>query len=307
MNIHDRLDKLINEFTQKYIDALSRLKNRGRRSYGFEYEFLPAQILTRDDVQSVAGLLAEIGFSLNCDGHQAENGLRVEFEPGGQIEYCSPPLFADDNITFDSLLSFIRQTNETIRKRLDIEYIGTDIMPGRTEAPLCLTADRYVKLHDRLARVDSRGLEMMKGTASIHLHVVISEFDEILPLFNLLCSLSSSDEFKMSRERKDIWLHTDTTRCGTPPCCFEQLDSSETLIRRLIHFALHAEVVGENVPFVNSSDLSFDAFLYHMTTLFTDIRFNLKGPTLELRTMDSMPLAQFRPRWQKFISLLERI
>lgn len=307
MNIQSRLDKLINEFTQKYIDVLSRLKNKGPRSYGFEYEFLPARILTRNDVQSVAGLLAKIGFSLNCDNLQADNGLRVEFEPGGQIEYCSPPLFADDIIMFDSLLLFIRQTNETIRKRLGIEYIGTDFLPGRAQAPLCLTTDRYVKLHDRLARVGSRGLEMMKGTASIHLHVLISDFDEILSLFNLLCKLSFFDEFKMSRQRKDIWRQTDATRCGTPPCCFEQLDSSETLIRRLIHFALCAEVLGENVPFVNSSDLSFDAFLYHMTTLFTDIRFNLKGPTLELRTMDSMPLAQFRPRWQKFISLLERI
>ena len=102
-------------------------------------------------------------------------------------------------------------------------------------------------------------------------------------------------------------MHTDSTRCGTPPCCFEQLDSSEGLIKRLIHYALQAEVLGEDVAFFNSSNLSFDTFLYHMTTLFTDVRFNLKGPTLELRTMDSMPLEQFRSRWKRFVVLLENI
>jgi len=64
-------------------------------------------------------------------------------------------------------------------------------------------------------------------------------------------------------------------------------------------------VLGEDVPFADSSDVSFDAFLCHMTTLFTDVRFNLKGPTLELRTMDSMPLEGFRRRWHLFVSLLE--
>ena len=122
----------------------------------------------------------------------------MAFEPGGQIEYSSPPLLAHDISEFDALLEFIRQTNQIILDQLGIEYVGTDFMPGRGQAPLCLMNDRYIKLHDRLARVDRRGLEMMKGTASIHLHVLISDFNKILPLFKLLCGLSSGDEFKMS-------------------------------------------------------------------------------------------------------------
>lgn len=303
----DRLDHLVSEFTQRYRDELSRLKPGGPRSYGFEYEFLPTRILTQNDLDAVSRLLIEIGFSADRDIYLATNGCRVAFEPGGQIEYCSPPLFAHDKSQFFFLLDFIRDVNLLILEKLGIEYIGTDFMPERAGAPLCLTSDRYVKLHDRLAKVDTRGLEMMKGTASIHLHVVISDFNEILPLFKQMCGLALSDEFKMSRERKDIWMHTDATRCGIPPCCHEELGCSETLIRRLIYYALHADVLGENVAFVNSSDLSFGAFLYHMTTLFTDVRFNLKGPTLELRTMDSMPLEQFPARWEKFILLLETI
>ena len=303
----DKIDLLVKQYTQKYIDILSELKERGPRSYGFEYEFLPLRVLSLKDKRAVCQLLPEIGFSSDGDEYQAAHGLRVAFEPGGQIEYCSPPLLKDDNTQFNFLLSTIHKTNLAIRERLGIEYIGTDYIPGRSEAPLCLTSDRYIKLHNRLAEINTRGLEMMKGTASIHLHVVISDFDEILPLFNVLCRLSNTDDFKMSPERRDIWNHTDSTRCGRPPCCFEQLESSEVLIKRLIRFALSADVLGENIAFANSADLSFKAFLYHMTTLFTDVRFNLKGPTLELRTMDSMPLEQFRTRWEKFVYLFENI
>ncbi|MEZ4566588.1 MAG: hypothetical protein R2860_06350 [Desulfobacterales bacterium] len=41
----------------RYIEALSELKNRGQRSYGFEYEFLPGREITAEDVQVVADLL----------------------------------------------------------------------------------------------------------------------------------------------------------------------------------------------------------------------------------------------------------
>jgi hypothetical protein len=44
-----------------------------------------------------------------------------------------------------------------------------------------------------------------------------------------------------------------------------------------------------------------------MTTLFTDVRFNLKGPTLELRTLDSIPINEFIPKWNIFISSLETL
>ena len=303
----DKIELLVNQFTKKYIDVLSGLKSHGIRSYGFEYEFLPLRVLTIQDKQSVCRLLPEIGFTSDGDEYQSANGLRVAFEPGGQIEYCSPPLLKDDHLKFSSLLTMIHATNTEIKKRLNIEYVGTDYIPGRADAPLCLTSDRYIKLHNRLGEINTRGLEMMKGTASIHLHVLISRFDEVLPLFNRLCSISSFDEFKMSAQRRDIWNHTDSSRCGCPPCCFEQLASSSVLIQRLIRFALKADLIGENITFVDSADLSFNAFLYHMTTLFTDVRFNLKGPTLELRTMDSMPIDLFRIRWEKFIGLFENI
>jgi glutamate--cysteine ligase len=238
---------------------------------------------------------------------KSEENIRISFEPGGQIEYQSPPLTKGDMRLFGSVIQYMDMTNAMIKDALGIEYIGLGFIPGRRDAPLCNPSERYLALHERLKRTGTRGLEMMKATASIHLHVIISGLDLLLPLFYKLCHLARHPEFKMSPERMDIWNHTDPVRCGMPPCCFVHLETPLELIERLIDFALDAEVLGEDVPFWQANDQSFDAFLYHMTTLFTDIRFNLKGPTLELRTLDSMPTDQFYHKWNLFTSFFEAI
>lgn len=300
--------KLLELLKRHYLSVLSGLTGDKPRSYGFEYEFLPTRRLTIDDVAAVGDCLRVLGFApRKKDFIHPDLGMCVDFEPGGQIEYCSPPLKSSDYHVFQNLLTLIQQTNARIKSDLGIEYIGTDFLPGRQSAPLCLASERYQRLHERLSRVGSRGLEMMKATASIHLHVVISNFENLLPLFNALCELSVDKDFRMSYNRRHIWDHTDATRCGLPPCCFANLQTVDQLIHRLIGFALHTEVLGEDVPFAEAADQSHEAFLNHMTTVFTDVRFNLKGPTLELRTLDSMPVSRFRLKWQKFIQIMESI
>jgi len=305
---HYDTHKLLDVFKRHYLSVLSGLTGDKPRSYGFEYEFLPTRPLTIEDVTAVGRCLSEQGFTPRKKAFiHPDLGMCVDFEPGGQMEYCSPPLQSSDHHLFHQLMTLIQRTNAQIKSALGIEYVGTDFMPGRGSAPLCLTSERYQQLHERLSRVDSRGLEMMKGTASIHLHVVISNFENLLPLFNALCELSVDKDFRMSRHRRHIWDHTDASRCGRPPCCFANLQTADQLIHRLIGFALQADVLGEDIPFAQTAEQSYEAFLTHMTTVFTDVRFNLKGPTLELRTLDSMPVSRFRLKWQKFIQIMENI
>jgi len=299
---------LLEFYKQRYLSVLSEYTGDGQRSYGFEYEFLPVRPMAIGEVNAVIRCLEEMGFQSRDKALISEDtGMRVDFEPGGQIEYCSPPLLPHADEQFERLMQLIMQTNRTINERLGIEYIAVDYLPGRGQAPLCLTSKRYRLLHDRLSRVDTHGLEMMKGTASIHLHVVISNFRNLLPLFNTLCELSADERFGMSRHRRTIWDHTDPTRCGRPPCCFADLKTPDELIHRLIDFALRAAVLGADVPFTQAADQSFSAFLDHMTTIFTDVRFNLKGPTLELRTLDSVPVSMFKSKWLQFVNIMENI
>ena len=303
MELNSREPELADRFSRQYLDTLTRSLPKKHRTYGFEYEFLPESMLGMADMARLDRFLQKIGGDKIGGSHVFENGMRVMFEPGGQIEYCSPPLLPENVERFDFLLAFIKKVNAMIQDSLGINYLAVGYLPGRSNFPLCLRSARYLQLHKRLSKSGTRGHEMMKGTASIHLHVSISNLEELIPLFYFLCELSQSQSFRMLEERRNIWQHTDPTRCGLPPCCMEELDSPTQLINRLVRYALQAVVLGEQIPFEQSSDRSFSAFLYHMTTIFTDIRFNLKGPTLELRTLDSVSIDKFRVKWLEFIAL----
>ncbi|MFP4193861.1 MAG: glutamate-cysteine ligase family protein [Desulfobacterales bacterium] len=297
---------LSQDFTRRFLEVLAAPLPKEKRTYGFEYEFLPHRPMEIKDLAAVERVLAGFGQRWR-GGVFFENGTSAAFEPGGQLEYCSPPLFPHDETAVDDLIDFMLKINERIRQKTGIEYLARGYMPGRKNAPLCLTSDRYVNLHRRLAKSGTRGHEMMKGTASIHLHVAICSMEEVLPLFYRLCELSGDEMFKMSEVRRDIWNHTDNTRCGVPPCCSEPMVDPSVLIDRLVRFGLNAVVLGEEKPFYLASDSSFEAFLYHITTIFTDVRFNLKGTTFELRTPDSIPPQEFKPIWRRFISLTDNI
>jgi glutamate--cysteine ligase len=78
------------------------------------------------------------------------------------------------------------------------------------------------------------------------------------------------------------------------------------VIEMIVDHAARAYHIGKNRPFLETDDLSFDAFMYHLTTIFTDIRLNIKGPSLELRTIDSVPFDQFETKWQRFTSVFEK-
>lgn len=300
MNPKSEICTLADDFTARYMEVLTAQLPKTCRTYGFEFEFLPDRPMTPKDLADVQAFLSRSG--RYSDGVVFyENGVCVAFEPGGQIEFCSPPMSADEFERFDEIAEFIKQTNASVFSHLGIDYQARGYFPGRRNSPLCLTSKRYVDLHRRLGKSGTRGHEMMKATASIHLHVAICSIEELLPLFFRLCGLARNPLFAMSDQRRDIWNNTDPSRCGMPPCCAEQLKDVSQLIQRLITYGLSAVVLGEEVAFYKSSDISFESFLYHMTTIFTDVRFNLKGTTLELRTPDSMPVEDFRYRWKQFI------
>jgi len=204
-------------------------------------------------------------------------------------------------------LELIEETNGRVEQMLGIAYLAVGFIPDRAHSPLCLSSERYLKLHARMPECGTRGREMMKGTASVHLHVGIKDPEEMLRLFLRLVELSTCEDLRMSPERRDIWNNTDPTRCGMPSCNFQELTDSRDLCHELVRFALQADDIGENVPFMSLEGITFDGFLSHLTTIFTDIRLNMKGPSLELRTPDSIPSSEFEEKWDLFVNELEKV
>ncbi len=298
-------NELINQYSEKLLDKIRSQIPGGQRTYGFEYEFIPSAPLDVDRMEQIYTLLPECGF--NKDGHYFvnSNGMYISFEPGGQIEYDSVPLLPEDKDSFHKSLAFIEHINAEIKSALGIEYIGTGFIPNRGESPLCLTSGRYMNLHARLAKSGSRGHEMMKGTASIHLHACILDVRELPNLFSRFHTMSQMDEFRMQPERRDIWNKTDPGRCALPFQKIDEITESIHVTRELVRVAAEAYVLGKEVPYYELENETFGDFLYHMTTIFTDIRLNIKGPTFELRTLDSMPMENFEQAWDTFISIIE--
>lgn len=285
-----------------------RTASRSRRTFGFEYELIGEKALSKQDLGKVRSCLPELGYSEHNGLIINDMGMYVTFEPGGQIEFSSPPLGQEDLSLFDSLLDQIRATIAFVRTRTGVNYIPVDYIPGRNTAPMLLEAERYKDLHLLLGRTSDRGHDMMKGTAAIHFHASICSFEELLQLWELMCALSREDGFAMGTERRDIWNRTDPSRCGLTCSGAENVTSPEELLEKLIVFALNAIDLHKGIPFGEIKPApDFTEFMVHFTTIFTDVRLNTKGLTLELRTLDSRPLHLFRGAWITFLDMVQRM
>jgi glutamate--cysteine ligase len=163
-------------------------------------------------------------------------------------------------------------------------------------------------MHERFSRSGMRAHEMMKGTAAIHLHASILDIEELARLYDIFCHLSCSDELGIHGERKDIWRHTDPCRCGLPRVGRTPLISQakpEDVLSRIVRHALEAVDLETTRPFhLGEKSQDERAFLDHLTTIFTNVRLNLKGGTLELRTLDSMPRERFVQKWNLFLAAI---
>lgn len=296
----DRID----EYAEKLLELVLSRGNRLPRTYGFEYEFLPHRILQHEDMDRLKLFLEDRGYALS-DGMYVRDNRRIVFEPGGQIEYLSPPMKAAEREEFRAILDWIRSTNSQIDSETGIRYVGTDYIHGRYDAPLLLTSKRYWNMHERFRRVDERGPDMMKGTAAIHLHAAVTSREDFLGLHRLFTELSDSEEFGMSNERRQIWNKTDSCRCGLPKPGRRLTASSIT--RCIVECAMKAEELNTEKPFRDIPDTDFQDFLDHLTTMFTDVRVNVKGGTLELRTLDSRPLEEFESTWSEFLNECEKV
>jgi gamma-glutamylcysteine synthetase len=297
-------EKQITEYSNRLFTLLKEKIKPGQQTFGFEYEFLPKTPLNLDIMQKIYRFLPEKGFKRQDAAFVHRSGVYIDFEPGGQIEFHNPPLFAQEKERFDECLSLIKDTLSILKNDLGIEYLAQGYIAGRKDSSLCLDSKRYLNLHNRLSQCGTRGLEMMKGTASIHLHAGTKEIGDLPIIFATMIKLVDMDEFKMGTDRRDIWNNTDPSRCGQPFKVINDMTPFE-VIEMIVNHAVRAYHIGINRPFLDTDDLSFDAFMYHLTTIFTDIRLNIKGPSIELRTIDSVPLDQFETKWFKFIKVFQ--
>jgi gamma-glutamylcysteine synthetase len=296
------------EYCDRFRSLLKeRVEGRSERTFGFEYEFISQRALDHETFRLVRGLLPVLGFPERNGLWINEQEMYITFEPGGQIEFSSPPLSRNDGVLFSDLMQTIETTIQRIGELAGVDYITVPYIQGRDQAPMLLEAARYRNLHGLLKNTGERGHDMMKGTAAIHLHASLCSLDELLPMWELMCAMSKEDGYAMGPDRRDIWNRTDPTRCGLTCAGAQNIDSSDTLLEKLVEFAMKALDLDTSLPFERIRPRpDFSAFLYHFTTIFTDVRLNTKGMTLELRTPDTRPIHLFKGAWIDFLDTLQR-
>jgi glutamate--cysteine ligase len=298
--------------------AVSPHQPRLSRQLGAEVELIPVEALTgrrcaieSESVCSSLPLLRRFGASqgwvegLTCKGtpcFSIPGGGSITYEPGGQLEYASPPC-----PTASSLLGLLRSAVIPLRAAAadeGIELLATGIDPFNSveRSPLVLAARRYHSMAEYFSRIGPAGARMMRQTASLQVNL---DFDDepwlrwrvlnaMAPYATAIFAnspiyLGAPTGYQSTRAA--VWQRVDPSRTGMP---FDQHDP----VGAYRAFALAAPAM--LLPIVHGEYRSFADWLRlahpslvewheHLTCLFPEVR---PRGHLELRSADALP-----PQW----------
>ena len=225
-------------------------------------------------------------------------GGSFTFEPGGQLEYASAV-----HASVDAVLRELCVVESQLRASAEehgVTLLATGVDPynGAADAPLQLTAERYVRMARHFATIGADGARMMRQTASLQINVGgISALDTwhvanaIAPWLAAMFANSpryASAETGCASYRAETWRGVDARRTG--------LFSGDDPVGEYTAFALDAPafLADESAP--RFADLPLDrctedALKTHLTTLFPEVR---PRGYLELRSLDALDDADRR-------------
>jgi len=288
------------------------------RRVGAETEFIPVETATwrrcpieGDGVPATLPFLRRYGSRLDwvetCTAKGTPcfllpAGGTFTFEPGGQLEYSSPPCRSPS-----ALLALLRSVVPPLRSAAASEGItllalGLDPANSIDEAPLLLTTRRYARMAEYLARRGPAGALMMRQTASFQMNL---DFDDepwlrwrvlnaaapyVVAMFANSPLYAGADTGCVSA-RAEVWRALDPDRTGLPY-------GGRASTQAYLDFALGAPALllpsldGEHLRFgewLSRAELMPEEWHDHLTTLFPEVR---PRGHLELRSADAV-----EPQW----------
>jgi glutamate--cysteine ligase len=291
---------------------------RERPRIGAEAEFIPVDVLSRA-VCPIDGHVPVTGLRLLRDAGAAQgwreclsakgtphfvlpDGGTLGFEPGGQIEYSSPPC-----VTASGLLAGLRETVAALRAAADplgvtLLAVGIDPETPVEQAPLHLDAPRYRAMADYFASLGPFGARMMRQTAAFQVSLDFGvEAERLWRVLNAMAPYLAA-----IFANSPVYAGQPTGHASYRAHCWRRLDPARTGVREACDdpvadycdFALAAPAMF--LPRVEGGFAPFAAHLVsgrageaewerHLTTLFPEIR---PRGTLEVRTCDAVD-----PEW----------
>ena len=226
----------------------------------------------------------------------------ITFEPGGQLEYGSPPCRSPS-----ALLALLRSVVLPLRAAaandgIDLMAVGIDPFNSADRAPLLLQTRRYARMAEYLGRIGPAGARMMRQTAAFQVSLDLDDepwlrwrvLNAAAPYVTAIFANSPVYDRAptgLRSTRAQVWRGLDPLRTGLP------WDDREP-VAAYLDFALRAPAIllpqlqGEHRPFgewLREARPSMEEWRDHLSTLFPEVR---PRGHLELRSCDAVS-----PRW----------
>jgi glutamate--cysteine ligase len=288
------------------------------RRLGAEVEFIPVESLTGrrcgiepGDGLSTLAFLRRYGERQSWEEGRTPKGTpcftlpaggALSFEPGGQLEYSSPPCRSAS-----SLLALLRSVVIPLRaaavnEGIDLLAVGIDPLNPVERAPMLLHAKRYERMAEYLSRLGPAGARMMRQSAAFQVSL---DFDDepwlrwrvlnaaapyVIAIF-ANSPMYAGELTEHQSVRADAWRKLDPARTGIP------YDEGAP-VQAYLDFALAAPAIllptihGEHRAFgewLTRASPPMEEWLDHLTTLFPEVR---PRGHMELRSADAIA-----PEW----------
>ena len=226
-----------------------------------------------------------------------DDGARISFEPGGQIEISTAPQSTASEVidTTQSLVATIRDAMS--KAGIELLARGVDPYNDIEGVPLQLHRDRYTGMTRYFDSIGPSGVQMMRQTAALQMN--LERGDDPKSRWRLLNSLApivvalfaNSRQYAGKRTewasyRAELWRTLDPSRTGI-------IYDESAHVERYLAFALDA------VAMRGSGDLAYRPFrewihepatnredwVFHLSTLFPEVR---PKEFFELRSADTI-------------------
>ncbi|MBA3892356.1 MAG: hypothetical protein H0X69_01485 [Gemmatimonadales bacterium] len=229
-------------------------------------------------------------------------GGTLTFEPGGQLEYSTPPCRSPS-----ALLALLRSVVLPLRaaaagEGIELMAVGIDPLNSTEDAPLLLRTRRYARMAEYLGRIGPAGARMMRQTAAFQVSLDLDDEPRLrwsvsnaaAPYVTAIFANSpvyAGSATGCRSTRAQVWRALDPARTGLPW-------NGAAPVTAYLDFALGAPAImlpqlgGEHRPFgewLRHARPTMAEWRDHLTTLFPEVR---PRGHLELRSCDAVA-----PRW----------
>jgi glutamate--cysteine ligase len=233
---------------------------------------------------------------------QVPAGGMLTYEPGGQLEYSSPPCHSASGV-----LALLRAVVLPLRSAaagegITLLDVGIDPLNSISGAPLLVHSERYDRMAEYLARRGPAGARMMRQTAAFQVSIdfddepwlrwrVLNAAAPYLVAIFANSRVYAGQTTGCQSTRADVWRTLDPTRTGLP------YDATWP-VEAYLEFALAAPAIllptveGECRPFgewLACAQPTGMEWYDHLSTLFPEVR---PRGHLELRSADAVA-----PQW----------